>query len=123
MTLLSALPQPKPSFDPLHTEIYADFLPMADDSPATKGDIILLKGDMKQLKQELHGEMRQMKEEIFRYFDLKQQETFRHFDLSVETIRHDLLGANHDEIEVLKDARKNHDKRIVVLEEHAGIRR
>ena len=111
---------------------------MADDSAATTGDLKLL-------KQELQGDMKLLKEEIFRYFDLKQEETIRyidlkqeeniryidlkqeethrHFDLSVETIRHDLLGANHDEIEVLKDARKNHDKRIVVLEEHAGIRR
>ena len=100
----------KPSFDPpIHIDIC--YLPplMADNSPVTKGD---LKQDLKQLK-----------EEIFRYFELKQEETHRHFDLTVETIRHDLLGANHDEIEVLKDTRKNHEERIVVLEEHAGIRR
>lgn len=38
----------------------------------------------------------------------------RHFDLTVEAIRHDLLGANRDEIETLKD-------RIVRLERHTGL--
>ncbi len=37
-----------------------------------------------------------------------------HFDVTVETIPHDLLGANHDEIEVIKD-------RIVRLENHTGL--
>ena len=45
----------------------------------------------------------------------------RHFDLSVETIRHDLKGANRDEINVLKDRSQSHDERITHLERHAGI--
>ena len=67
---------------------------MPDDSqaPATKQDIHLLKQDMHLLKQELK----------------------RHFDVTVETIRHDLLGANHDKIEVIKD-------RVTRLERHTGL--
>lgn len=38
----------------------------------------------------------------------------RHFDVTVETIRHDLLGANHDDIEVIKD-------RVARLEHHTGL--
>ena len=37
-----------------------------------------------------------------------------YFDLTVETIRHDLLGANKDRIE-------NHDDRLKRLERHAGM--
>ena len=95
---------------------------MADDTPATKGDLNLLKGEMKVLREDLRETLKQFKEEILRYIDSKQEETFGHFDLAVETIRHDLLGANHDEIEILKDGRKNHEGRIVVLEQRAGVR-
>jgi hypothetical protein len=38
----------------------------------------------------------------------------RHFDVTVEAIRHDLLGANRDEIEAIKD-------RIAPLEQHMGL--
>jgi iron-sulfur cluster repair protein YtfE (RIC family) len=43
-----------------------------------------------------------------------EERTKRHFDLTVETIRHDLLGANRDEIETLKD-------RITRVERHLGF--
>lgn len=43
-----------------------------------------------------------------------EERTKRHFDLTVETIRHDLLGANRDDIETIKD-------RIARLERHAGF--
>lgn len=45
----------------------------------------------------------------------------RHFDVAVEDIRHDLEGANRDEIGVLKDAKRDHEQRIVRLEQQAGI--
>jgi hypothetical protein len=41
-------------------------------------------------------------------------EILRHFDLVVETIRHDLLGANRDEIESVKD-------RVGRLKRHTGL--
>lgn len=60
-----------------------------DQTPATKRDI---------------GELeRRLKSDIL-----------RHFDLTVETIRHDLLGANRDDIETLKD-------RVGRLEHHTGL--
>ncbi len=48
-------------------------------------------------------------------------EIIRHFDVTVEKIRHDLHGANRDEIEVLKDSKADHEQRIVHLEKHAGV--
>jgi hypothetical protein len=38
----------------------------------------------------------------------------RHFDLTVETIRHDLLGAHKDDLESIKD-------RLIRLERHTGL--
>jgi hypothetical protein len=64
-----------------------------DTTPATKGDL------------------NELKEEIFHYFDL-----------TVETIRHDLEGANHDQIELLKDARLDHERRLLQLERSVGFR-
>lgn len=75
-----------------------------DNTPATKGDLA-------QLSAELRGEMTGMKEEII-----------RHFDVVVENIRHDLEGANKDEIGVLKDGKSDHEQRIVHLEQLAGMR-
>jgi len=54
-------------------------------------------------EQSLRHDMAKLKDEIL-----------RHFDLTVETIRHDLLGANHDEIENIKD-------RVKKLERHTGL--
>jgi hypothetical protein len=71
-----------------------------DNTPATKGDLA-----------ELRTEMTSMKDEII-----------RHFDVVAENIRHDLEGANKDEIEVLKDGKTDHEQRIVNLEQLAGMR-
>ena len=46
-----------------------------------------------------------------------------HFDLVVENIRHDLSSANREEIEVLKDGRRGHEKRILALERIGGVSR
>ena len=75
---------------------------MADDgsAPATNGDL-------RQLRTDLGKEMQKMKQEILREIKL-------HFDVTVENIRHDLLGANRDEIEVIKD-------RVTRLEQHTGL--
>lgn len=74
---------------------------MAKDSqaPATKTDIAML---MKEIGK-LYDAQDRWKEEIR-----------RHFDLTVETIRHDLRGANKDEIVALKD-------RVSRLERHTGL--
>lgn len=55
--------------------------------------------------------------------DLRELEDrlLRHFDLTVETIRHDLLGANRDELELIKDRNRDHERRISVLERSAGL--
>ena len=60
--------------------------------PATKQDLRLLEQRLRTTKEEI----------------------IRHFDLTVETIRHDLLGANADRIELLHD-------RITRVEQHVGL--
>ena len=64
------------------------------------------KGDLKMLEQKIFD---RMKTEVVH--DIK-----GHFDLAIETIRYDLLGANKDDIEVVKD-------RVRRLEVHTGLRR
>jgi len=70
-----------------------------DTTPPTKADI-----------RELHEEISRSKEEIL-----------HEFRLTVETIRHDLLGANHDEIGQLKDKSQDHEQRIRPLERTASL--
>ena len=89
-----------------------------DDAPATKGDLkqMATKDDLKKMAtkddlKKIRGEMSSMKDEIL-----------RHFDVVAEDIRHDLQGANRDEIEVLKDGKTDHEQRIVHLEQVAGMR-
>jgi hypothetical protein len=48
-------------------------------------------------------------------------EILRHFDVVAVDMRHDALGANRDEIEVLKDAKVDHEERIIGLEQMAGL--
>lgn len=74
-----------------------------DTAPATKADI------------------RYLRTEVNAKFEMHTAEIKRYFDLAVETIRHDLLGANRDQIEVLKDRSANHERRIRGLEAAAGL--
>lgn len=70
-----------------------------DTSPATKADIKMLMDSMGKL------------------FDANEKwkdELKGHFDLTVETIRHDLIGAKNDKIE-------NHEDRLRKLERHTGL--
>jgi len=77
---------------------------MKDDAtPATKADIQRLYDAIERWKGEILSEVKQ------------------HFDVVVEQIRHDLLGANRDEIDVLKDRTNANESRILRLEVHAGI--
>ncbi len=85
---------------------------MNDDStPATKGDLRELERTLRaRLVVSLKSDLQEMETRIL-----------HHFDLTVETIRHDLLGANHDEIEAMKDRQENHERRISTLERSAGL--
>ena len=73
-----------------------------EDSPATKHDLNVLRKD------------------LLEFMEGSKEDVMRHFDLTVETIRHDLLGANRDDIGVLKDAKNDHEKRIRKLERATG---
>lgn len=50
------------------------------------------------------------------------EETLRHIDALAENIRIDLGGANKDEIAGIKDIQKDHENRIIRVEEHIGLR-
>lgn len=49
------------------------------------------------------------------------EETRRHFDVVAEDIRHDLAGANRDEISVLRDAKVDYSSRITKIETVVGL--
>jgi hypothetical protein len=73
------------------------------EAPATKADIQMLM------------------EQLGTYYDKVEQRLAaheerlkRHFDLTVETIRHDLQGANHDRL-------ASHEDRLQRLEHHTGL--
>ncbi len=61
-------------------------------------------------KQDLHA----LEQRLNRRIESSQQEILRHFDVTVEMIRHDLLGANTDEVASLAD-------RVNRLERHVGL--
>jgi len=70
-----------------------------ETTPATKADI------------------RGLREEI----NTSKEEILHEFRLTVETIRHDLVGANRDEISQMKDKSQDHERRIVRLERSSGL--
>ena len=80
-----------------------DLQAVKHDLDAVKSDLAVVKGDISALRSELRSEMKAVKEEIL-----------HQFALAVETIRYDLLGANRDELETVKD-------RVTRLERHAGL--
>lgn len=85
---------------------------MTDDphSPATQSDL-------QQIHVEMHERFTTMDEQfqrVFEHIDRKVEEIMRHFDVVAEQLRHDALGANRDDIEVVKD-------RVARLEQHAGL--
>ncbi len=65
----------------------------------------------------IDGVLKQHHDDTERWKD----EILRHFDVVVENIRHDLAGANRDEIQSLKNGHADHQRRITTLERHAGI--
>ena len=102
---------------------------MADDktAPATKADILMLmeefgkmwqwKGDVDGWRNDVDGKLTDMREDM----ETWKNEVTNHFNLVAENIRYDFSSANREEIEVLKDGRKAHDKRILALERTAGL--
>ena len=74
-----------------------------DTTPATKDDLC-------ELEDRLMRKMAANKEEIM-----------RHFDVVAERLFHDLAGAHRDEIEILKDRKDDHERRIRHLERAAGL--
>lgn len=85
-----------------------------DLTPATKKDL-------HDLEVGVDRKLQEMDERIDRRFQEMEDRILRHFDLAVETIRSELLGANRDELELVKDRQRNHDQRIRVLERSAGL--
>lgn len=47
-------------------------------------------------------------------------EVKQHFDVVVENIRHDLEGANRDELSLVRNTLGNHEKRLQHLEHFVG---
>lgn len=97
---------------------------------ATKKNNVLLWKEMRTGFASVATEFGNVRKEMATKRDMQRMEDLRkkdkeevkhHFDFVIENLRHDLLGAGHDEIEVLKDARKDHEHRIKRLETHAGI--
>ncbi len=91
-----------------------------DTTPATKSDINSLKSDLHSMNENIQHLMGAVKNLYEANKDWK-DEIVRHFDVVTEDIRHHLEGANHDEIEVLKDSKTDHEQRIVHLEKRAGV--
>lgn len=83
------------------------------DEPLTKGDI----AQLLEVVQRVDQRMYRLEQKVEEFKD----ETTRHFDVIVEDLRHDLVGARSDEVEVLKDGRRDHEKRIRRLEKSAGL--
>ncbi|MDO8469152.1 MAG: hypothetical protein Q7S29_05335 [Candidatus Peribacter sp.] len=92
-----------------------------DATPATKADIRGLRDEFKAgiggLRNEFKADICGLHEQITASKDAILHE----FHVTVETIRHDLLGANRDEIGQLKDTSGSHERRIRRLERSAGL--
>lgn len=87
---------------------------MDDNSaPATKADIDRMMDFM--------SEIYDHNKKLLKCHEDWKDEIIRHFDIKVGQIRHDLMGANRDEISSLIDTKEKHEKRITRLEEQAGL--
>ena len=85
-----------------------------DQTPATKADLKAVRHELNTDIGALHHEIEALRREFKQDFHSFKDEIIRHFDVAVETIRHDLKGANRDEIETIKD-------RVTRLEHHTGL--
>ena len=94
-----------------------------DTAPATKLDIRLLMEEIAKLyvanerwKEELKESVAASEPRMALHFAETEQNMKLYFYFSVETIRHDLIGANRDEISGIKG-------RLTRVEQKVGIRR
>lgn len=75
--------------------------------PANKSDLLALEERLKAaFDRKLAESNRSLLEEVK-----------RHFDVVAENIRHDLEGANRDEISLITDTMSDHEKRLSNVEE------
>ena len=100
--------------------------------PATKADIEALMesiGNLYQaherwMNQHLTGQ-EEFRDEILKSVRRNRTESVdemkRHFDVVVEDIRHDLVGANRDEVVSLRNSRVDHEQRLLRLERYIGF--
>lgn len=93
------------------------FLPMTHDpiGTATKSDLDALEKKLTSLLTE------SITASLIQIIKKEGEETRRHFDVVAEDIRHDLAGANRDEISVLQDAKVDHGDRITKIETVVGL--
>jgi hypothetical protein len=100
-------------------------MPEDASPPATKDDLRQFMTQLSNQIEGLYAAHERWKEELIDEVDDRlraaEERTKRHFDLSVEQIRHDLLGAHKDAVEVLSDHDADHDRRLRILERHAGL--
>ena len=101
--------------------------PMSQDTnpPATKADIdALMESNERWMGQLLTANAR-FRDEILESVRQNKTEAVeemrRHFDVVVEGIRHDLLGANRDEVISLRNSKVDHEQRLLRLERSAGF--
>ena len=96
-------------------------MPKPNDSvPATKSDIKLLMAELGKLYDATERWKDELADKSQRQQVLSVSEMKQHFDLTVEQIRYDLLAANREQIELLRDRSEGHENRITRLEQHAG---
>lgn len=67
------------------------------------------------------GDLSSLEERLMVFIQKEGEETRRHFDVVAEDIRHDIAGANRDEISVLQDAKADHSSRISKIEHVVGL--
>jgi hypothetical protein len=72
-------------------------------SPATKEDVRFLTDKLTEILDGQDKLRHELEERIDDRIAASEERVKRHFDVAVETIRHDLVGANKDEIASLKD--------------------
>jgi hypothetical protein len=89
----------------------------AGTAPATKDDIRMLMDEFGKM----YDSMEKWKDWLHSDMETWKQELKAHFDLSVEQTRYELVSANREEIEVLKDGHRENRKRIVALERTTGL--
>jgi hypothetical protein len=87
------------------------------DMDEWRGDIDEWRGDI----DEWRGDIDEWRGGLDERLATWKQEIIDHFDLVAENIRHDLVSANREEIELLKDGLKSHDRRIHTLEHASGL--